>query len=250
MSAFISRAFNELSARTSLNHGTIKHCLACALAQTACEFFAVEDCSVDLHKKIVTPTFQVGSDMEIKVAELFSPDPVYHDLIPAEFLFKLLGKDVFERTLDLFKNIIRKVEADELERKWRKKVRTAVEGVIRENHPDVIEVNLGDGMSGIMRKAEWTPSEAPSYRQGKLFLFYVLKVVREESTVTVHLSRGVPGLPAAILKTLVPWVTVKTIKRIRGRKTWLRVRPSVPTAVLRELSAKLSGEVIDSYGFD
>jgi len=246
MSVFISQAFNELTARTSLNHGTIKYCLACALAQAACEFFSIKDCTVDLHKKIVTPTFHVGSDIEIEAAELFSHDPVYHDLIPAEFLFNMFGKDVFNRTLELFKNIIREVAADELEKKWRRKVRNAVEGVIEEKYPDLFEVNLGDNVTGIMRKGEWTPSEVPSYRQGKLFLFYVLKVVREGSTVTVHLSRGVPGLPAAILKTLVPWATVKTIKRIRGRKTWLRIRPPVPASILREVGAKLDGEVVDA----
>ena len=246
MSAFISQAFNELAARTSLNHGTIKHCLACALAQAVCEFFGVKDCSVDLQKSIVTPTFHVGSDMEIEEAELFSPDPVYHDVIPAEFLITMFEKDVFDRTLELFKDTIREVEADELEKKWRKKVRNAVEGVIKEKYPDLVEVNLGDSTTGIMRKAEWTPREAPSYRQGKLFLFYVLKVIRQGSTVTVHLSRGVPGFPAAILRTLAPWVTVKTVKRIRGRKSWLRVRPPVPAALLQEVSAKLSGEVIDA----
>ena len=245
MQDLTSEALNIVAHRSNLNYSTVRYCLECAVSQVMCEFFGVEDCEVDLDKKNVLVTFHVGSDMEIEEAELFTSDPVYNDRIPAEFSFEVFRRDTVDEILEVFKDILREVEADELEKKWRKKVHKAVEGVIEEKYPDRIEVDLGADVNGVMYKAEWTPREIPSYRQGKPFLFYVLKVVRRGSAVDVHLSRGSIGLPAEILKTLVPWAKVKTIRRIRGRKTWVRVRPAVPTEVLRDVSTKLNGEVVE-----
>lgn len=213
-----------------------------------CEFFGVEGCEVDIDKKIALVTFHVGSDMEIEEAELFSSNPVYNDRIPAEFTFEMFRRETVDSILEVFKDILREVEADELEKKWQKEVHKAVEGVIEEKYPDRIEVNLGDDVNGVMYKAEWTPREIPSYRKGKLFFFYVLKVVRRGSAVDVHLSRGSIEFPAAILKTLASWVRVKTIKRIRGKKTWLEIDPLVKTALLQDVSARLSAEVVEILG--
>jgi len=246
MSVFVSKAVNDIAVRAGLSRDAVKHCLECALAEAVCEFFGVRQCDVDLDAGTVTPTFHVGTEMKIEEAEMFSSGPLHNDLIPAEFTFEMFHKRIVNCTLGLFKDIIREAGADALETRWRKKVHTAVEGVIAEKYPDRIEVNLGEEVSGVMWKAEWTPREVTSYREGKLFFFYVLKVVRKRSAVHVHLSRASIGLPGAILKTLAPWVRVKAMKRIVGRKVWLRIAPAVPAALLREVSAHLSGEVIES----
>jgi hypothetical protein len=246
MSAFTSKALNKISVRTSLTYDTVKYCLECAIEEAVCEFFGVRECDVDLDEGTVIPTFHVGSDMEMEEAELFCSDPVCNDLVPAAFTFEMFHRDMVDKTLELFEDIIREVEADELEKKWRKEVHKAVEGVIKGKSPDRVEVNLGEEVMGVMWKAEWIPREADSYREGKLLFFYVLKAVRRRSAVDVHLSRASIGLPGAILKTMAPWVRVKPMKRVRGRKTWLHITPPVPTAVLREVSAKLNGEVIDA----
>ena len=246
MSVFVSKAVNDIAARAGLSRDAVKHCLECALAEVVCEFFGVRECDVDLDAGTVTPTFHVGTEMKIEEAELFSSCPVHNDLVSAEFTFDMFHKRIVKHTLEHFKDIIREAEADALERRWRKKVHTAVEGVIKEKYPDRIEVNLGEEVRGVMWKAEWTPREVASYREGKLLFFYVLKVVRRGSAVHVHLSRASIGLPGAILKTLAPWVRVKAMKRIVGRKAWVRIAPPVSPALLREVGAHLNGEVIES----
>ncbi|HDZ23260.1 MAG TPA: hypothetical protein ENH70_01825 [Desulfobacteraceae bacterium] len=246
MSALITKALAQISARTSLNPDTLRYCLARALEGAMCEFYRIRECKVDLDDRIVTPTFHVGRDMEIEEARLFCSDATYNDLIPVEFSFEMIHRDIVARTMQLFRDIIREVETDALEKKWQKQAHQAVEGVIGARYPDWIEVNLGDDARGLMYKPEWTPLEAASYREGKLLFFYVVKVVRKGSAVHVHLSRASIGLPGAILKTMAPWVRVETTKRIVGRKSWLRITPAVPGAVLREVRAKLNGEVIET----
>ncbi|RLB07074.1 MAG: hypothetical protein DRG59_06935 [Deltaproteobacteria bacterium] len=245
MSDLTTEALTKIASETSLPYSTVRYCLECSVAQAVCEFFGVRDCEVDLDARTVIPAFYVGGDMDVEEAELFTSAPVRHDVVPAEFTFDMFRRDFVDRTLELFSGILREVEADELEKKWRKQVRKAVEGVIREKSKDRIEVDLGDDTNGIMLKPEWTPLEVSSYREGKLMLFYVLKVVRRGSAVDVYLSRGVPGFPGAILKMLAPWVTVKTVRRLRGRKTWLKVRPSVNPDLLRDVSSHLMGEVVE-----
>ena len=248
MAELTTEALTKVASQTSLPYNTVRYCLECSIAQAVSEFFGVRDCEVDLDSKTVMPSFYVGADMEIEEAALFTSEPIHHDVVPAEFTFEMFRRDVVDRTLEIFKDIIREVEADELEKKWRKQVRKAVEGVVKEKYRDRIEINLGDDVNGIMLKPEWTPLEKDSYREGKLFLFYVLKVVRRGSAVDVYLSRGVPGLPAAILKMLAPWVKVKTLRRLRGRKTWLKVTPPVKSKVLREVGSLLNGEVVEATG--
>jgi len=240
-----NEALTKVASQTNLPYSTVRYCLECSISQAVCEFFGVKECEVDLESRTVMPTFYVGGDMDIEEARLFTKDPVFHDVVPAEFTFEMFRRDIVDRTLEVFKDILREVEADELVKKWRKRVRKAVEGVVVERYTDRVEVNLGDDVNAIMPKREWTPLEMQSYREGKLLLFYVLKVLRRGSAVDVYLSRGAPGLPGAILKNLAPWVKVKTVKRLRGRKTWLKVSPPVKPDVLREVSKHLNGEVVE-----
>lgn len=251
MTDIITKAFNEISARTSLGPDTVRHWLKRAVEAAACECFGLQECEFDLDNRTVTPIFHVEHYFAIREAELFHGHAaVENNLLPVEFTFPMLPEDVlttmFNRAMEIFEDVIREVESDQLEKRWRKQVHQAVEGVIKAKYPNRIDVNLGDDARGVMYKSEWTPLEMNSYREGKLLLFYVLKVARRSSGVDVHLSRGTPVLPKAILKTMAPWVKAKTIKRLRGKKTWLRISPPVTVAVLKEVSTKLNGEVIDT----
>jgi len=247
----ITEALTEISARTSLSPDTLRHWLKRAVEAAACECFELQECEFDLDNRTVTPIFHVGKYFEIREAELFHfYNAVENDLLPVEFTFPMLPEDMlttmFNRAMQIFEDVILEVETDELYKKWRKQAHQAVEGVIEAKYPNRIDVKLGDDARGVMYKPEWTPLEMASYREGKLLFFYVLRVVRRGSAVDVRLSRDNIGLPGAILKTTAPWVKIKPMKRIIGKKTWLRITPYVPGALLREVSAKLNGEVIET----
>ena len=262
----LSRLLDSLSSNYGVSPDTAKHCLELALRKTMCEHFDVQECDVDLDAGIVTPILPVSAAGGL--------DPIWYflnryfrdkregarmvvdytnttpgDLFPVEFSLEELRDVVRYISSDInvyFSKFLEEARSQMLDKKWRKRVHQAVEGVIHAKYPDRLDISLGDDARGVMHKPEWTPLETRSYREGKLLLFYALKLEYFATPgFIVSLSRGSIGLPGAILKTMAPWVKVKPIKRIRGRKTWLRVSPPVPGSLLREVSAKLNGEVIE-----
>jgi len=267
--ANLSSVFDEFASDFGVTPDTAKYCLELALQKYMCKYFKVQECDVDLDAGIVTPIFQMEDG-----SGLFYPFAFYDrgyfrdkwdaartmvhrdytvpgDLFPVEFELPNLKDAIrayFEDLYFDFMELLTQAFRRDLEKQWIKKVHHAVEGVILSTKdPDYIFVALGDHhVCGIFPKNHWTPLEALSYRKGKSFLFYVLKLCDDfPPNVIAYLSRGSIGLPGAILKKLAPWVKVKTIKRIQGRKTWLRVSPPVPRSLLKEVSTKLSGEVIE-----
>jgi len=62
----------------------------------------------------------------------------------------------------------------------------------------------GDNVCGIMTKSEWVPKEISFYQKGSSLWFYVSKVLKDQSVVTVYLSRGSKNLPAALLREKLP----------------------------------------------
>jgi|GEM_PF-2021658 len=265
----LSSVFNDFASEFGVTPDTAKYCLELALRKCMCKHFNVQECDVDLDAGTVTPLFQVedGSGLFYPITFYergyfrdkwdFARTMVHHDytvpgdLFPVEFELPNLKDAIrayFEDLYFDFTGLLTRAFRRNLEKKWIKKVHQAVEGVILSTKdPDYILVALDDHhVCGIFPKNHWTPLEVPSYREGKVLLFYVLKLYDDfPPNVIAYLSRGSIGLPGAILKKLAPWVKVKTIKRIQGRKTWLRVTPPVPRSLLKEVSTKFSGEVIE-----
>ncbi|HDM75592.1 MAG TPA: hypothetical protein ENG51_03880 [Deltaproteobacteria bacterium] len=96
-----------------------------------------------------------------------------------------------------------------------------------------------------MLKSEWVPREVPLYRQGDVLWFYVLKVARFGGGVWVYLSRGSINFPVALLRSRVPWVKFKPVRRIRGSKSWVGASEEISSVILREVSRDLMGEVVE-----
>jgi hypothetical protein len=88
------------------------------------------------------------------------------------------------------------------------------------------------------------PQEIPLYRNGAVLWFYVTKICQEKSTVTVYLSRGSKNFPAALIKDRLPWMRISTIKRIRGKKTWLKSNAWIDPEIIQALQRELKGEAI------
>ena len=121
----------------------------------------------------------------------------------------------------------------------------AVEGVVAERDDVKLEVNLGGEETGIMPRREWTPKEIPLYREGKCFLFYVLKVEREKGLVKVFLSRRSINLPAAILRQKNPWAKIRCVRRIAGVKSWIVSNFEITKRDIEELPEELRGEIVE-----
>jgi len=267
--ATISSVFDKFVSEFGVTPDTANYCLKLALQKYMCKYFKVQECDVDLDAGIVTPIFRLEDGSEsfypftfydrgcFRDKRDFARTVLYHDyavpgdLFPIEFELRNLEDAILTYFDDIyfdFMELLTQAFRRDLEKHWIKKVHHAVEGVISSTKDrDYYLVALGDHhVCGIFPKNHWTPREVPSYRKGKSFLFYVLKLCDDfPPNVIAYLSRGSIGLPGAIIKKLAPWVKVKTIKRIQGRKTWLRVSPPVPRSLLKEVSTKLSGEVIE-----
>jgi len=234
----------ELGDHSGVDRDTVQRCLEKAIEQAVCEYFGVQDCEVDLNQQTV------DLDLYADVSRsLYKHIKGRGQKIRAngvmEIELSLLPSAVISKCEELFRAFMDGAKADMLERRWRQRVHSAVDGVIIEKNHDRVKVNLGDEALGLMTRAEWTPREVGVYRQGRLLQFYVLKVSRIGNEVLVNLSRGSINFPAALVRKLAPWVKVKAVKRIRGKKTWLQSDTSLARSTLLAVQKELRGEVIE-----
>ncbi|RLB78063.1 MAG: hypothetical protein DRH15_10510 [Deltaproteobacteria bacterium] len=237
----------ELALKKNLSPEVVKTCLERAIEGAVCEFFDIRDCDADVEDGVVIAHHHVGEDMGIGEGQWFYAWAFYGDVISVEYTFACFEgiAPVLERTEELFYRMLDDVAADELLKKWRKKVHEAVEGVIIAKGPEQIEIDLGDGVKGIMPRRRWVKREVSSYRHGKLMYFYVLKANRTGNDVVVELSRNSIGLPATLVEQFAPWTKVKPVRRIAGRKSWVTSDSPVTSTLLREVGKLLNGEVVE-----
>ncbi|MEZ4550427.1 MAG: hypothetical protein R2860_07900 [Desulfobacterales bacterium] len=212
----------------------VRYAFALALEQAVCEYYGISECPVDLEDKIVAPAFQEFSEKECE-----NLDQVYPEL-----LFSELPKNIINRCRQLFSENLVSMETVFLYEKWTRKIHQAVEGVICDVEDDRIWVRLEDNTRGVMLKPEWVPAEVPIYWENGVLWFYVTKVIREQSTVTVYLSRGSKNFPAAMIKKKCPWLKIQAKKRIRGKKTWIKSSAGIDQKIIRALQRELKGEII------
>jgi len=231
-----------VGSKTSLPQDRVLFALELAIEQAVCESFKVRECQIDIVDKIVVPFFQNSSGIE---TDKISPNIVYGDLTSPELNVEKLDKNIMKRCRQLFRRNLEQMETVYLYEKWKRKVHQAVEGVIHTVDPVKAEIRLGDNVQGVMLKPEWVPEESSLYQKGALFWFYVSKIMKEKSGVTVYLSRGSKNLPAVLLKEKLPWAKIRAVKRIRGKKTWLKTSALIDSEIIKALQHELQGEVIE-----
>lgn len=230
----VHKILGEISLNSGVKMDDVRYALELSLEGALCEYFNIQECDIDLDGRSFVPI----SDMPL------AGKPLKKDTSSSRFTFNMLPKEIVLRCRDLFLTIMQGVEGDELFKKWKSQVHKAVEGRVVSDETSRVLVDLGDQARGIMEKAEWVPLEMKSYREGKLFRFYVLRVTRKASTVEVYLSRGSLNLPAALLRLKMPWADVRGLKRIRGKKCWITCDCPVEKATVMEISRELQGEAI------
>ena len=234
----------ELGDHSGVDLDTVKRCLEKAIEQAVCEYFGVQDCEVDLNQQTVGLDLYGGVSGSLYRHFKGGTQKIQANGV-MEVKLSLLPPSVISKCEELFRAFMDGAKTDMLERRWRERVHSAVEGVIIEKGHDCVKVNLGDEALGIMTRAEWTPTEVGVYRQGRLLQFYVLKVRRIGNEVLVYLSRGSINFPAALVRKLAPWVKVKAARRIRGKKTWLQSDTLLTRSTVLAVQKELRGEVIE-----
>jgi hypothetical protein len=241
----IQELIAAVGSQTSLPQDRVMFALELALEQAVCEFFNVRECQVDVEGKIVIPFFQNLPVIETDKTDKTGPNNVYGVLMNPELNVGNLHKNIMKRCRKLFVRNLGHVEMAYLHEKWKPNVHQAVEGIIRNVSANRAVVHLGDNVQGIMLKPEWVPKEVPFYKEGAVFWFYISRIVENKSAITVYLSRGSKNLPAAFLKEKMPWAKIKIIKRIRGKKTWLKSSALIHPEMIKALQRELKGEVIE-----
>jgi hypothetical protein len=233
----IHELISSVGSKTSLPQDQVIFALELALEQSVCEYFNLSGCQINIENKIVMPSSFKG-DM---TGQSDHPgNSIYPDLT-----FDVLHKDIINRCRQLFSQNLIQMEKAYLYEKWKLKVHHAVEGVIHDVHSEKVIIHIGDKVRGIMTRPEWVPKEIPCYQSGGVLWFYVSKVLQDQSSVTVYLSRGSKNLPAAFMREKLPWVKIKVIKRFRGVKTYLKTNAVIDPNLIKEVQRELKGEAIN-----
>ena len=219
---------------TGLPDAQVRYAFALALEQAVCEYYRIPECPVDLEDKIAFPGFQEFSEKECE-----NLDQVYPEL-----LFSELPKNIIHRCRQLFAINLAAIETSLLYGRWKTRVHQAVEGFVEKVEDDRVWVRFDDNTRGVMVRPEWVPAEAPFYQESRVLWFYVSKVLQGKSLVSVYLSRGSKNFPAALIRRDCPWLKIQVIKRIRGRKTWIKSSARIDQEIIRALQRELKGEVI------
>lgn len=240
---------NKAVLTTRLKRGVIIYAMQLAIEEAVCDYFKIRDCEANLRYQTVYPVFHFPESMVMKDAELFDPGVVFNDSIYPEFLFETLHEDIILRCRELFARNLRIIQEQNMHKEWKKMKHRVVSGYIVTVDANKITIDLGEeGVCGIMYKSEWVPAEIPMYKKEKFLKFYVVKVIRNKSQVVIYLSRGTPSFPIALIREQVHGPATKTIKmirRLRGRKSWIESSEPIPPSVLEEVKKELRGERLD-----
>ena len=243
----MQKQIKKIKQATGLNELQVEYALKLAMQQAFCEYLNILECEIDnLDSRLIKAVFRVPEEMPVVEAEIFQAMVCEDDIITVDFDFDAFPVNVQRRTHALFVRYVDEIRLDEACLKWKKLVHGAVEGVIIEKNNDWITVALGDdNVTGIMPRAHWTPKEIPLYVEGRAFLFYLLKVIKNKHIVEIHLSRNSKNLPCVVLSRMAPWIKAKSIKRVAGQKSWLIADSLVELSVINDLRRELKGEAIE-----
>ena len=229
----IHKILDEIKRESGLTKNEVMYIFEQALEAAVCSYFGVRECLIDLEGKKIFPVYGIES--------VYSHSEKHLKWINFSELDPWITRDC----RDNFTWFLRRAKEDELLKKWRNRVHQTVQGEIECIRKSEINVRLEDDVHATMLKSEWVPREVPLYRQGDLLWFYVLKVARVGDGVRVYLSRGSINFPVALLRSRVPWVKFKPVRRIRGSKSWVEASEEISSVILREVSRDLMGEVVE-----
>ena len=246
----MQKQIKKFCQETGMTMFHVEHSLKLAIEHAFCEYLNILECEIDdLDNRLIKAVFRIPEEISRTEAKIFNNLVCEDDIITVEFDFDALPQDVQRNTYKYFIKYTDEIRLNETYKRWKKLVRTAVEGVIIKKHDDRVDIMLFDTDTiGVMEKRYYVPKEIPLYLKGRTFLFYVHKILKNNYNVSVNLSRNSINFPKAILARIVPWVKVKGIKRIAGKKAWLAM-PSVEMDVINELRRELKGEIIEIIPF-
>ena len=232
----------------------VERCMELALEWALCEITWVSECDV----------YKEGDNwfavIYLDVPGVVNPNDVpwlkgitYGSKIPIEGsadYWARVFRDLEDNWRDKFEYLANTGLEEETIRQFRALRHTAVRGEIAGAGAsgDSIWVHLDNGAmrtSAELRKAEQVPGEV--YKKGDVMYFYLSKVAKEETgyCAWLEVSRASKNFPAALIRMYAPWVKAKGIRRIVGKKSWVRCSEHPGREVLKKVSKELRGEVVE-----
>ena len=232
----------------------VDRCMELALEWALCEITWVSECDV----------WQEGDNwfavIYLDVPGVVDPNDVpwlkgitYGSKIPIEGsvdYWTRVFRDLEDNWRDKFEYLANTGLEEETIRQFRALRHTAVRGEIAGAGAsgDSIWVHLDNGAmrtSAELRKAEQVPGEV--YKKGDVMYFYLSKVAKEETgyCAWLEVSRASKNFPAALIRMYAPWVKAKGVRRIVGKKSWVRCDKHPGREVLKKVSRELRGEVVE-----
>lgn len=232
--------------------------------ENACQrFFRNPHCWIDLEERIATIHFRMPKDRRTynDLARPlgwpeWKPDPVFsnaQEIIPAYLDFHDFPRRILSMSKSSLMNYVHfNMELDRFE-KWRKKIQTVVEGIIREK---LSENSFSVEVSGeicLFEKRFWIEKEFPEYYPGNSMFFCVHNLYFNGS-VGILLSRRSLNLPANLMKFNDPEHLYRCIRRIPGHKSWVETdalpADSKIIKIREEVSSHLAGEILNIRPFN
>ena len=254
-----------------LTEELVDNCIKLSLQWAVSEATLVRECDVYREEDgnwLVVLHMHIPRELRPEYA-YWVREPVYNSLasLPASSDFWVYKyphlKETWKRK---FIYLTKCAESQEISRRFRAKVHGVVMGWILHSQSwrqlMVLIKEEGDGVVGWMDKAETVPREEKMgvYGRGPLdygrspLWFYVLSVKKVEPDYgclpsgygwKINLSRASKNFPAALIRRYAPWIKAKGVKRIIGRKSWVRCNKHPGPEVLKKVSRELMGEVIE-----
>lgn len=242
----IELIYEELEAKTKLTADLIQMIFTNAVEEAVKLFLNVKTVIVHHDERQVTAFFETPSELPLKEAEIYDGQILDGDIAHITFDFEAFPKVLYNKIRDLFKLMLIETSQHQLQRLWKKRLRTIVEGVIEDKTSTQVFVKLPGGIIGVMDKKYWVPRETDRYYSGNNMYFYIRDV--RTDPLQILLSRASNSLPALLLKCHMPWARFKCIKRYIGHKSILRsniveISSSVKHCV-KMVGDELSGELI------
>jgi len=230
----------------------VERCMELALEWALCEITWVSECDV----------YREG-DNWFAVIYLDVPGVIDPEVVPWLKGLTYGSKVAADGSVDYWAHLFGRLENDWLDkvkylvntgigeetiRQFRTLRHTAVEGEIIGAIDDSIWVHINNGVmrtSAKLRKAEQVPGEV--YKKGDVMYFYLLKVARDggDHCACLEVSRASKNFPAALIRMYAPWIKAKGVRRILGKKSWVRCDKHPGKEVLRKVSKELRGEVVE-----
>lgn len=184
--------------------------------------------------------FSVPEQKGYEEAKLIDPNYSNSCLVCWELLIKDLPHDVMLLTKKLFLENLERDRIEEINKRWKNNLHTAMDGEILSVQNDKVVIQIGMEQV-IMEKKDFVPSEMKNnyYIRGNILKFYISR--NKYNPLQVFVSRASKSLPQKILKQKYPHFKFECTKRSSGIIS--KIYSNAPYKTIREFVKSVEKEL-------